>query len=175
MTNTAAETKKEKKVNINDLYLRMIDFSEGNFHDIAHLSGVQGFARAIALGEGCDDRTRELAEAAAIVHDIACPLCRIKYGDTRWDHQEAEGGPIARGFLKKAGLDEADIARIVFMVSHHHTWSMSDGTDFQILLEADFLQNAGEQKLAAAEVHKAAEKLFKTCTGKRLLDAIWKI
>jgi len=28
---------------------------------------------------------------AAIVHDIACPLCRIKYGNTNGKVQEVEG------------------------------------------------------------------------------------
>lgn len=29
--------------------------------------------------------------AAAITHDIACPLCRKKYGNTNGKYQEQEG------------------------------------------------------------------------------------
>lgn len=45
----------------------------------------------IAELENVDDETRYIIEAAAITHDIACPLCREKYGNTNGKHQEVEG------------------------------------------------------------------------------------
>ncbi|MFR1449740.1 MAG: hypothetical protein ACLSXC_05920 [Beduini sp.] len=32
-----------------------------------------------------------ILEIAAITHDIACPLCRQKYGNTNGKYQEQEG------------------------------------------------------------------------------------
>ena len=58
---------------------RMIAFSEGNLHDINHFVKVYGYAQTIGRLEGLDDRTQLALEIAAIVHDIACPLCREKY------------------------------------------------------------------------------------------------
>lgn len=160
-------------IDIEELYMKMIAFSDGNFHDIDHLTGVFSFARLIASGERVDALTSWRAQAAAIVHDIACPLCREKYGNTRWDHQEAEGGPIALKFLLESGVDEDEASRIAYIVAHHHTWSMADSREFQILIEADFIQNAGEQKLLSEEIHKSADKMFKTATGKKILSSIW--
>jgi uncharacterized protein len=155
------------------IYLRMIRFSAGSLHDISHLTGVYSFARTIADGEGFDETVARRAEAAAIVHDIACPLCRSKYGNTNWEHQEAEGGPLALEFLRDAGVDEEEAQKISYIVAHHHTWKLSSTPEFQTVIEADFIQNAIEQDLDSDEVHEAADKMFKTKTGKAVLNAIW--
>ncbi len=160
-------------IDVNQVYLKMIAFSAGNFHDISHLNGVHAFARLIARGEGFEEAVARRAEAAAIVHDISCPVCRAKYGDTRWNHQEAEGGPLALEFLLDAGVDEDEARQIAYIVAHHHTWKLAATPEFQTLIEADFLQNAGEQGLGSDEVHKAADGMFKTKTGKAILDSIW--
>ena len=60
---------------------KMIAFSEGNIHDITHLSCVWTYAKTIGELEGLDADTQFILEVAAITHDIACPLCRKKYGD----------------------------------------------------------------------------------------------
>ena len=41
--------------------------------------------------EGLDADTQFVLEAVAITHDIACPLCRKKYGNTNGKYQEQEG------------------------------------------------------------------------------------
>lgn len=61
---------------------RMIDYSDGNLHDIAHFLKVWAFARTIGEGEHLCEKDQFILETAAIVHDIACPLCRTKYGNT---------------------------------------------------------------------------------------------
>ena len=55
---------------------KMIAFSEGNIHDITHLSCVWTYAKTIGELEGLDAETQFILEVAAITHDIACPLCR---------------------------------------------------------------------------------------------------
>ncbi len=57
---------------------KMIAFSEGNIHDITHLSCVWTYAKTIGELEGLDADTQFILEVAAITHDIACPLCRKK-------------------------------------------------------------------------------------------------
>ena len=54
---------------------KMIAFSEGNIHDITHLSCVWTYAKTIGELEGLDADTQFILEVAAITHDIACPLC----------------------------------------------------------------------------------------------------
>jgi len=69
---------------------KMIAFSEGNIHDITHLSCVWTYAKTIGELEGLDADTQFILEVAAITHDIACPLCRKKYGNTNGKYQEQE-------------------------------------------------------------------------------------
>ena len=38
------------------------------------------------------------------------------------------------------------IERIAYLVGHHHTLTNIDGMDYQILIEADFIANATENK-----------------------------
>ena len=76
---------------------KMIAFSEGNIHDITHLSCVWTYAKTIGELEGLDADTQFILEVAAITHDIACPLCRKKYGNTNgkfWE-QEAASSSLA--------------------------------------------------------------------------------
>ena len=57
---------------------KMIAFSEGNIHDITHLSCVWTYAKTIGELEGLDADTQFILEVAAITHDIACPLVNIR-------------------------------------------------------------------------------------------------
>lgn len=99
----------------------MIGISNGNRHDINHFLKVYAYTKTIAECEKLSDEEQQIVEIAAVVHDIACPLCREKYGNTNGKYQEMEGIILAREFLKDAGLPEKTIDRIVFLVGHHHT------------------------------------------------------
>ena len=57
---------------------KMIDFYHGDLHDIAHFLKVYAYAKTIAELEGVSHEMQERCELAAILHDIACPLCRKK-------------------------------------------------------------------------------------------------
>ena len=67
---------------------KMTEFYKGNLHDVAHFMKVWGFARTIGQLEGLDQQTQQTLEYTAVVHDIACPLCREKYGSASGKHQE---------------------------------------------------------------------------------------
>ena len=116
---------------------KMIAFSEGNIHDITHLSCVWTYAKTIGELEGLDADTQFILEVAAITHDIACPLCRKKYGNTDGKYQEQEGAPLVREFLADTGMTAEQIDRVVYLVGHHHSPAQIDGIDYQILIKAD--------------------------------------
>ena len=87
---------------VSEIMKKMMDFSEGNLHDINHFMKVYGFAKTIGELEKLDGETQFVLEVAAITHDIACPLCREKYGSTNGKYQEQEGMPLVRAFLADA-------------------------------------------------------------------------
>ena len=153
---------------------RMIAFSDGNIHDIDHLIRVWTYAKTIGELEGLDSETQFILEVAAITHDIACPLCREKYGNTNGKHQEAEGTLMVRDFLADTGITEEQIERVAFLVGHHHTFSVIDGLDYQILVEADYIANASENEYSPDNVKNFMAKIMKTENGKKLLAAVRK-
>lgn len=157
---------------ISDAIEKMTDFYSGNLHDIYHFLKVWAFAKNIGEQEGLDARTQETLELAAVVHDISCPLCREKYGNADGKNQEKESAPLVEAFF--AGDDgKADVARISWLVSHHHTYTGVDGMDYRILLEADFLVNAGESGYMREATESAKKQFFRTAAGIRLLDSIF--
>lgn len=155
------------------LFLKMLEFYAGNRSDIEHFVKVHAYARQLGLLEGLDARTQFTLEAAAIVHDIACPLCREKYGNTLGSNQERESEAILRPFLAEFELDPDTLERIVYLVSRHHTYTGVDGADCQILLEADFLVNAGESGYSRETIESFRSGVFKTASGLRLLHGIY--
>ena len=158
---------------IAELAQRMIACSTGNLHDINHFLKVYAYARTIGVREGLGETDQTALEAAALLHDIACPLCREKYGNTNGKHQEREGGPLAAELLRDSGLPQAIQDRVVYLVAHHHTPDGADGPDYQILLEADYLVNADESGWSKEAIRHARESLFRTETGRALLDSIY--
>lgn len=157
---------------ISQLMEKMIAFSEGNVHDIDHFVRVWTYAKLIGELEGLDKETQYVLEAAAITHDIACPLCREKYGNTNGKRQEEEGAPMVEAFLKDTGMSAAQVERIQYLVGHHHTLSGIESKDYQILVEADYIANAMENGYSRENVERFLEKIARTNAGKRLIRAI---
>lgn len=152
---------------------KMIEFYRGNIHDIDHFLKVWALAKNIGELEGLDAHTQEVLELAAVVHDIACPLCREKYGDASGKHQELESPTLVEAFWEGLPVGRADVARISWLVAHHHTYTGVDGPDHQILLEADFLVNAGESSYARAAIENFRQRVFRTAAGTELLDSMY--
>ena len=136
---------------------KMIAFSEGNIHDITHLSCVWTYAKTIGELEGLDADTQFILEVAAITHDIACPLCRKKYGNTNGKYQEQEGAPLVREFLADTGMTAAQI----------------DGIDYQILIESDYIVNASESGYDQQAIRTFMEHTMKTAAGIRLTKTVF--
>ena len=154
---------------------KMIEYSNGNLHDINHFMKVYGYAKTISECENVDAGTKEILEVAALLHDIACPLCREKYGNTNGKYQEEEGKILTAEFLKDTGYSEEFIERVVYLVGHHHTLTDINGIDYQILIEADYLVNADESSYSKENIKNMLEKVFKTSTGISLLKSMYNV
>ena len=152
---------------------KMIRFYNGSLHDIDHFMKVYAYASAIGRLEGLDEYTLSVLEISAIVHDIACPLCRKKYGSTKGHYQETESEALLRPFLDEFDLPEDVLERIIFIVSRHHTYTDVEGMDLRILLEADYIVNAGEQSLAPNDILSFRDSIFETASGKRILTEMY--
>ena len=159
-------------ITISELMTRMLSYSKGNIPDIDHFIRVWTYARTIGKIEELDHRGQFIVEAAAINHDIACPLCREKYGNTNGKHQEEEGGPLVREFLADSGIPQEWLERIVYLVEHHHTYTVIDGIEHQILIEADYIANATEKGYSAENVRNFSDKVMKTKSGREILESV---
>ncbi len=152
---------------------KMIEFYKGNLHDINHFLKVWAFAKTIGEQEQLNGHTQETLELAAVVHDTAYPLCREKYGNTNGKNQEIESPPLVDKFFEGFPICEADKNRISYLVSHHHTYTDVDRLDYQILLEAYFLVNAGESGCSKSTIESSKHNIFRTAAGIRLLNSIY--
>ena len=160
--------------NISEMITRMIDFYNGNTHDINHFIKVWSYAKTIGELEQLDPETQFILETAAVVHDISCPLCREKYGNTDGKHQEEESPVLVTDFLKDSGMGAAQIDRVVYLVSHHHTLDNIEGPDYQILIEADYIVNADESNYSPENIANFDKIHFKTQAGHSLLHSVFR-
>ena len=76
---------------VQEIMKKMVLYSKENIHDINHFIKVYGYAKMIGECEHLASKEQKILEIAAILHDIACPLCREKYGNTDGKRQEEEG------------------------------------------------------------------------------------
>ena len=67
------------------------------------------------------------------------------------------------------------IARVAYLVGHHHTFHDIDGLDYQILVEADYIANATENGYSKKNVENFMQKIMKSVSCERILKAIFRI
>ncbi len=162
-------------MNISEIIVKMINYANGNLHDINHFLKVYAYAKTIGECEQLDSSTQAVLEVSAVIHDIAIPLCREKYGNTNGKHQEAESPVLVKKFLAGTGYSTEFIERVAFLVGHHHTYEGIDGIDYQILIEADYLVNADQSSYSEVNIRNMMERVFKTETGTSLMKSIYKL
>lgn len=160
-------------ITVSEAIIKMIGNSEGSQYDICHFLKVWAYAKNIGEQEGLDELTQQTLEFAAIVHDIACPILRREYGNSPHDLQEKYGPPMVREFYRDSGMSEEMLERICYLVGHHHTFTDVYGLDYRILLEADFLVNAGENEKYRNSVDRFRQEVFRTKTGTALLNSMY--
>lgn len=156
------------KQQLDDLFMDMIAYYDGDPKRIQHFTKVHSYARLIGIGEELDDASLFILEAAAYTHDIGIRVAEVKYGRCDGKLQEQEGPIIAQKMLSQLGFENYIVERICFLIGHHHTYDNIDGLDYQILVEADFLVNLYEDDAGNRAIDKAYKRIFKTETGKKI-------
>ena len=156
------------KQQLDDLFMDMIAYYDGDPKRIQHFTKVHSYARLIGIGEELDDASLFILEAAAYTHDIGLRVAEEKYGRCDGKLQEQEGPIIAQKMLSQLGFENYIVERICFLIGHHHTYDNIDGLDYQILVEADFLVNLYEDDAGNRAIDKAYKRIFKTETGKKI-------
>lgn len=159
---------------LTQISLEMIKYYAGDKKRIEHFIKVHGYARIIGKSEGLSEREQEILEATAYLHDIGIKISEEKYNSSSGYYQQIEGPPLAEKMLADIGFDEEFINRVCYLISRHHKYNNIDGIDCQILIEADFLVNAVEEKINTETVRDIREKIFKTKAGKEILDSLTK-
>ncbi len=158
---------------LDGLFRAMIHFDEADPARIQHFTKVHSYARLIGRMEGLDADTLFALEAAAYVHDIGIRVAERKYGFQNGKLQEQEGPEAAEELMKPLGFSEAVIRRVRFLVGHHHTYTNMEGADYQILVEADFLVNLFESSAPKGEALSVRERIFRTASGRWILDEMF--
>lgn len=155
------------------LILSMTEYEDGCVERVNHFLKVYAFAKTIGEGEGFPEKIQEILKTAALVHDIGIKPSLKKYGSAAGEYQEKEGPAVAREMLEKLGYATPVIDRVCYLVGHHHTYSNVDGDDYQALIEADFLVNIFEGQMERSEIETVDQTIFRTKTGKKLLELLF--
>ena len=159
--------------NIETVYQAMIEYYRGDSHQIQHFAKVHTYSHLIGTLEGLDEETMITLEMAALVHDVGIKAGMEKYGRGNGKIQEELGPAIAEELLTGLGVDPDRVARISYLVGHHHTYTNVEGLDYRILLEADFLVNLHEEKEPMEGIVKAYEEIFRTEAGKKIVKTMF--
>lgn len=156
-----------------DILHKMANYFGNDTKRINHALKVYGFAAMIAGREKLSQAEADTVRIAAILHDIGIHEAERKYGSSSGVYQEMEGPSIAWEILYEFNLDNDMLGRILYLIGNHHSYTEIDGTDFQVLVEADFLVNIYEDGIKKEAITKIKENIFKTKTGIRLLTALY--
>ena len=70
-------------------------------------------------------------------------------------------------------MSDGQIDRVAYLVGHHHSLKAIDGIDYQFLVEADYIANASENGYSKENVTNFMDKIMKTESGKKLLQAVF--
>jgi HD superfamily phosphodiesterase len=151
----------------------MITYYAGDVRRINHFLKVYGFAKAIGEMEGLDEISQEILEIAALTHDIGIRNSEKKYNSSSGNYQQIEGPPEAKKLLEGLGIELSVIDRVCWLIAHHHTYTDINDSDYQILVEADFLVNAFEDNLPSKAILSFKDKVFKTDSGTNMLNNMY--
>ena len=110
----------------------MIRYYAGDPKRIQHFIKVYTFAKMIGEKEKLPAGEQFILETAAIVHDIGIKPAEEKFGQCGGKLQEQEGPAVAQKLLAELGYPEKVIARVCYLVGHHHTYDGIDGMDLII-------------------------------------------
>jgi len=158
---------------INRVLHAMISYYTADARRVNHFLKVYGYAKAIGTMEGLDATTQGTLEIAALTHDIGIRNSEMKYHDSNGEHQQLEGPPEAKKMLEALAVDKPIIERVCWLIAHHHTYNNIDSSDYQILVEADFIVNIFEDNMSVPSIKNIREKVFKTKSGLKILNSLY--
>lgn len=153
--------------------LAMCRYMAGDVKRIEHFMKVHAYAEIIGRAENLDERTQEILEAAAYVHDIGIRNSEIKYGSSSGYYQQIEGPVEAERLLADVGYCKDFTDRVKYLVSRHHKYTDIDGADCQILIEADFIVNIREDNISSESAADIYNSIFVTETGRKLFKELY--
>ena len=153
----------------------MVEYYNGDPKRIQHFVKVHSFAKLIGECENLSADEMTVLKAAALVHDIGIKAAEAQYDECGGQLQEKLGQEPAEKMLREVGFGENVVSRVKYLVGHHHTYTNIDGMDYQILVEADFLVNLYEDGCSAKSIAAARDGIFKTKSGKLLLDTMFAV
>lgn len=161
--------------NMSKLFFAMISYMAEDAGRIQHFTKVHDYSRLIGSLEQLDPHTLFILEASALMHDIGIREGERLYGRCDGRIQEQLGPDEAEKLLKNLEFSPEDIERICYLIGHHHTYHSIDGSDYQILVEADFLVNLQEENSSKETCQNVYETIFKTETGKKIMKEMFGI
>ena len=158
---------------MNEIVMNMIRYFGKDVKRINHALKVYSFAEIITNSESLSQTEKEVVKISAILHDIGIKEAERKYNSTSGKYQEIEGPLIARQILKKNKILDNIIERACYIIGNHHSYQKIDGTDFQIIIEADFIVNIYEDSLNDDSIKSIYDKYFRTKKGKELIKTLY--
>lgn len=110
---------------------------------------VEVVAELLAAGEPGD---REIALAAAILHDVGIPEAIARYGSGAPPGQEIEGAQLAREMLARLKWPTERAGEIAEIIGQHHRRLETASAEFRLLYDADLIVNAQEAGKSFGEI-----------------------
>ena len=153
---------------------KMLNLYKNDSKRIQHFLKVYTITKLICQMEEVDEKTLWICCCSALVHDIGIKEATKKHGYCNGYLQQLYGPNEAMKLLSECNLDRESIERICFLVGHHHTYNDIKQLDYQILVEADFLVNFYEEGLKPYNRDYCVNKIFKTKSGLKLYDLMYK-
>ena len=160
-------------ISVETILREAVAYDSPDVKRINHFLKVYSFAKMIGEGEHLSQTEQYILEIAAVLHDIGIRESEKKYGSCDGKYQEIEGPIIAKDLLGCLGVENEVVERVCFLIGHHHTYDQVDGSDYRILIEADFFVNAYEGGMDVDAMRNVYECIFRTETGKELFGKMY--
>lgn len=109
-------------------------------YGIDHTLRVLQNAENLMLKNDIIQTERQTIVLSALLHDIGAVEAMHKYSSIDGKYQEIEGPAVAMRLLGGFGLCDSMIERVCYIVGNHHSKDKIDGIDFQIVWDADQME-----------------------------------
>jgi len=109
-------------------------------YGIDHTLKVLQNAESLMLKNDVTQTERQIIVLSALLHDIGAIEAMHKYGSIDGKYQEIEGPAVAMKLLDGLGLSDSMIERVCYIIGNHHSKDKIDGKDFQIVWDADQME-----------------------------------